>query len=538
MTLGRPGDLLADRYRLDRFVSGAGRVERWRAFDERLARPVTARLEPAAAEGDGPEEAETPAVRAALTNIAQLNHPGVAAVYDVGTADGLRGGATVGYAISEWTEGRTLGQIMATGPQPWPRTAHWGRQISGALAALHGIGIAHGSLSPQSVAIHDDRQVKILDVGLDSDAADGGDAVQPSGTQDSDSDAGEERDAAALPAGAPDDVYALGFLLWEATVGAAPEYVIPAAGGDEEAAAQVPARTGAKACAGTAAEAAPTNTAATLTQPVARPEDMAGAASESSGVQPSAAGIDQRPLLELGAPAEFAALLAQMLSGDPASRPTAAEAERLFEPFAHVERAADTLPGVAAAAVADARTQVLGPPITGATAGAAAGAAAAEAALAERDRRRGAMLGLVLLIAAVLAGLGFLLANLNSRAGSPSVVNTVIPSNSPGMVTLPNGSLSPAPSVTPTKAGQPTGFAPSTSASATSTSQPSSSPTPSTSASSVQSSSPASASSSASPPTGSGGGGATATSSAPSNPGGSSSTPSQGLVHTQAATTN
>ncbi|HEU5354823.1 MAG TPA: hypothetical protein VFU65_10195 [Actinocrinis sp.] len=495
MTLGRPGDLLADRYRLDRFVGAAGSVERWQAYDERLARPVTARLEPAP--GDAAEQDEsTAAAQTALTRVAQLNHPGVAAVYDVSTADGLRDGA-VGYAISEWTEGRTLSQIMAAGPQPWARTADWGRQLSGALAALHGIGIAHGALSPESVAIHDNRQVKILDAGLDSVPPDGagGGAAEGEGSGDA---AGE------LPAGAPNDMYALGFLLWEATAGAAPEYVIPEAG-----AAAAPTESG-----GTSdgeGEGASVGAGAQDTA-VTEPLDLAGAA-------PTVAGIDQQPLLDTGAPAELAALLSQMLAADAAQRPTAAEAEQRFVPFAAVERVSDTLPGVAAAAAAP--TQVIGPPI----AGAAASAAAAEAAKADRDRRRGAMLGLALLVAAVLAGLGFLLANLSSHSGHANDVNTTVPSSSPGMVTLPNGSLSPAPTRTQTGGGgggKPTGAAPSTPASSSPTGQaPTSAPASSAPAS------PSAAPSATGTAGGGGGGGGASTPSAPVG-GGSGSPPASG----------
>ena len=503
MTLGRPGDLLADRYRLDRFVGGVGSVERWRAYDERLARSVTARLEPAPDDAAEQDES-TAAAQAALTSMAQLNHPGVAAVYDVGTADGLRDGA-VGYAISEWTEGRTLGQIMAGGPQPWPRTADWGRQISGALAALHGIGIAHGALSPESVAIHDDRQVKILDAGLDS-------TRMPE-------HAGEE-----LPPAASDDVYALGFLLWEATVGAAPEYVIPGANAD--------------AAAGTGATAGHGKTAArkaddTATQDIAVPHSaargsatrdgatrgtaaQAAAATEplATGTAPTSAGIDRQPLLDMGAPAELAVLLSQMLSADPSLRPTAAEAEQRFVPFAATERISDTLPGVAAVA---APTQVLGPPIAGPGAAIAAGSVRTN-----RDRRRGTMLGVVFLVAAVLAGLGFLLANLSSHSTGPNGVNTTIPSSSPQMVTLPNGSLSPAPTSTTTGGGQTSGSTPSTQASSSPTGQASKSAPASPSASASSSARPSTSASA-----GGGNGGATSSSA----PVGGGATPSATSGH-------
>ncbi len=487
MTLGRPGDLLADRYRLDRFVGAAGSVERWQAYDERLARPVTARLEPAP--GDSAEQDEsTAAAQGALTRVAQLKHPGVAAVYDAGTADSLRGSA-VGYAISEWTEGRTLSQIMAAGPQPWARTADWGRQLSAALAALHGIGIAHGALSPESVAIHDNRQVKILDAGLDSVPPDRAGA----GEFDGEASANGEGNP---PAGAPNDMYALGFLLWEATAGTAPQYVIAEADAGSATADTEAAGVGH----GNGAAA----------QDTAETEPL-----QPTDAEPTVAGIDQQPLLDTGAPAELAALLSMMLAADAALRPTAAEAERRFIPFAAVERVSDTLPGVAAAAAA--QTQVLGPPV----AGAAASAAAAQAAKADQDRRRGAMLGLGLLVAAVLAGLGFLLANLNSHSTNPNGVNTTVPSSSPGMVTLPNGSLSPAPSRTQTGGGQATSAAPSTHASSSPTGQ-------------AATSAPASASAPASPssaPSATGTAGVGGGASTPSAPVGGGASPSSSGAH-------
>ncbi len=427
MTLGRPGALLAARYRLDRLMGSTGSAERWQAYDERLARPVMARLSLAA--GDAAYEEAT---QAALERLAGLNHPGVAAVYDVGTTDELGDGAgsadsaagAVSYAISEWTTGRTLGQIMATGPQPWPRVADWGRQISGALAALHSLGIVHGALGPNSVAIHDDRQVKILDPGLGS-----------VGEDEAESD------------GESDDVYALGLLLWEAGVGA----------GDGE----------------DAQESEP----------------------------------ELERLGEAGAPAELTALLAEMLDGDPARRPTAVVAQRRFVPFAAIERVGDTLPEMPAAttqgsmarrttdethaivptpevglARPTAVTQRVGPP-----AGAAASAAAARAA-AEREqrRRRGMLIGLVLLLAAIGTGVGLLIANLHpSNAANPGIGDTAVPSVSPGTVTLPSGSASPSPSQASTSAAPPSSHVPSRSPSPTGRSS-----SPSASASSSPSSTP------------------------------------------------
>lgn len=433
MTLGRPGALLADRYRLDRLVDVAGSAERWQAYDVRLARPVTARLTPAT--GDSAHEE---AAQAALERMARINHPGVAAVYDVGTADGLADGAA-SYAISEWTDGRTLEQIMATGPQSWSRTADWGRQISGALAALHSVGLAHGALGPNSVAIHDDRRVKILDAGLSAAGAEDEDAAEDGTAEDRETETeSAQSDEAiepaqtselgeALPAGAADDVYALGFLLWEATVGAAPDF---------------------------AAE--------------------------------DARELDQQPLREAHVPAQMVALLVEMLDADPAQRPAAAALEQRFEPFAVAER--DMLPQVEP--VPD-KTQVIVP------APAVGPAQPTGPAQRERRRRRGLLTGLALLLAAIGAGVGLLLASLNhSNATSPDIGNTAVPSISPGTVMLPSVSPTPSPSPVQTSAAPATSAAPSRSPSASaSPSQSSASPSPSADSSSEAASASASASS-------------------------------------------
>ena len=99
-------------------------------------------------------------MQSVVAQVARLGHPNIAQVYDVGHEGGLR------YVISEWTGGRTLGQIMATGPQRWQRTVDWGQQIAEALAALHGIGLVDGVLGPETVSVMDDRRVKLTDVGL------------------------------------------------------------------------------------------------------------------------------------------------------------------------------------------------------------------------------------------------------------------------------------------------------------------------------------------------------------------------------------
>ena len=157
-TSGQAGALIAGRYRLERPTGGGTWPEEiWQGFDETLNRPVMMRLLPI--EGDAEPDLDEQ-VQSVVAQVARLGHPNIAQVYDVGHEGSMR------YVVSEWTGGRTLGQIMATGPQSWQRTADWGQQIAEALAALHAIGLVDGVLGPDTVSVMDDRRVKLTDVGL------------------------------------------------------------------------------------------------------------------------------------------------------------------------------------------------------------------------------------------------------------------------------------------------------------------------------------------------------------------------------------
>jgi serine/threonine protein kinase len=157
-TSGQAGALIGGRYRLERPTGGGTWPEEiWQGFDETLNRPVMMRLLPI--EGDAEPDLDEQ-VQSVVAQVARLGHPNIAQVYDVGHEGSLR------YVVSEWTGGRTLGQIMATGPQSWQRTADWGQQIAEALGALHAIGLVDGVLGPETVSVMDDRRVKLTDVGL------------------------------------------------------------------------------------------------------------------------------------------------------------------------------------------------------------------------------------------------------------------------------------------------------------------------------------------------------------------------------------
>ena len=134
---------------------GMGSV--YRAHDSRLHRDVAIKLLPPAfaRDGDRLRRFEQEALAAA-----QLAHPNILAVHDIGTHDGSP------YIVTELLEGTTLRERIGGRPLPLPRAIDYAMQIARGLAAAHDRGIVHRDIKPDNVFVTGDGQVKILDFGL------------------------------------------------------------------------------------------------------------------------------------------------------------------------------------------------------------------------------------------------------------------------------------------------------------------------------------------------------------------------------------
>src|SRR5262249_36218762 len=92
--------------------------------------------------------------------LASLNHPNIAAIYDVQEANDIR------FLVLELVEGETLAERIARGPIPVEEALDIGTHICEALEAAHEKGIIHRDLKPANVKITPEQKVKVLDFGL------------------------------------------------------------------------------------------------------------------------------------------------------------------------------------------------------------------------------------------------------------------------------------------------------------------------------------------------------------------------------------
>ncbi len=138
-------------------LGAGGMGEVYRARDERLSRNVALKVLPGEISADkGRLERFEKEARAASS----LNHPNIVTIYDIGSSE------SVSYIAMELVEGRTLRELLASGPIALRRLLSLSAQIADGLARAHAAGIVHRDLKPENLMVTKDGFVKILDFGL------------------------------------------------------------------------------------------------------------------------------------------------------------------------------------------------------------------------------------------------------------------------------------------------------------------------------------------------------------------------------------
>jgi len=151
----RPGDVLADRYRLVDLLSENHGARFWRATDTVLARHVAIHLVAV-------EDERAEALRDAARRSATIHDPHLLRVLDTDTLNGQC------YVVNEWGEGVSLNNMIVNGPLT-PRRAAWlVSEVGEMIATAHANGIAHGRLVPENVLVDEAGAVKVIGFAVDA----------------------------------------------------------------------------------------------------------------------------------------------------------------------------------------------------------------------------------------------------------------------------------------------------------------------------------------------------------------------------------
>jgi serine/threonine-protein kinase len=133
--------------------------ELFRARDERTGRTVALRMVR--------DEFASPGWRrdkllAAAAAARKVSHPHVAALYDVGEADGKL------FLAHEFVPGNPLAALLTGRPLEPHLVVELGIHLADALAEAERVGVTHGNIHPGAVIVTPADQAKLIDFGLSS----------------------------------------------------------------------------------------------------------------------------------------------------------------------------------------------------------------------------------------------------------------------------------------------------------------------------------------------------------------------------------
>ena len=146
------GELILGRFRVTDPIGSGGFGTVYRAWDERLERPVAVKVI------EGTDAA--PRVMREAQAVARLAHRNIATLYEL-SGDGKRA-----YLVSELIEGRTLRELGRRGELSDRLVATVGAGAAAALTHAHRGGVVHRDVKPENILVAAGGEAKLVDFGI------------------------------------------------------------------------------------------------------------------------------------------------------------------------------------------------------------------------------------------------------------------------------------------------------------------------------------------------------------------------------------
>ncbi len=148
-----PGRRLGKYQLIEKLGAGAMGVV-WRAEDPELSRKLALKLL------KRPDASLTDRLLREAQSMAQVNHPNVVTVYEVGSADGTA------FIAMELVKGKSLRAWQTGARHKVPEIVEAYIAAGRGLAAAHAAGIIHRDFKPDNVLVSDEGRVRVTDFGL------------------------------------------------------------------------------------------------------------------------------------------------------------------------------------------------------------------------------------------------------------------------------------------------------------------------------------------------------------------------------------
>lgn len=203
-------------YRVEAPLGAGGMGTVYRGYDARLDRPVALKqVHPATNDRDTARLRFRREARAA----ARLSHSAIVQVHDLVEEED-----SGDWIVMELVEGRTLRQILKSGPLAPAVVIDIARQVLEGLMAAHAQGLLHRDLKAENVMVDATGKAKILDFGLAKNVAtgDGDTTLTAEGKILGTASAMSPEQALGQPLDHRSDFFSFGTLLYEMAVGAGP----------------------------------------------------------------------------------------------------------------------------------------------------------------------------------------------------------------------------------------------------------------------------------------------------------------------------